>query len=96
MLFVQELQQVKSALFGLRNEMQDAVARASEVWQLRGKVEELQKELILMGELQQKYRDSFFQMPLSMCHEEEKAHLWNSFSQEIRGLSQNFCTIRST
>jgi hypothetical protein len=87
MLFIQELQQVKSALFGVRNEMQDAVARASEVWQLRGKVEELQKELILMGELQQKYRDSFFQMPLVMCHEEEKAHLRNSYFQEIRGLS---------
>jgi hypothetical protein len=82
-------------LFGVSNEMQDAVARASEVMQLRGKVEELQKELILMGELQQKYRDSFFQIPLIMCHEEEKAHLRNSYVQEIRGLSQNLCTTES-
>lgn len=83
---------MKSLFFEVTNEMQHAVAEASAGQQLRGNLEELQKELILMGELQQKYRDRFSQLPLLRHYEEERAHLHNSYREELKGLSLNSCT----
>jgi tuberous sclerosis protein 1 len=81
---------VQSKLFEVGNEMQQAVAQASAGERLRGDMEQLQKELILMGELQQKYRDRFSQLPLLRHYEDEVAHLQDSYYEEIRGLSLNF------
>jgi tuberous sclerosis protein 1 len=76
-------------LFEVGNEMQQAVARASAGERLRGDMEQLQKELILMGELQQKYRDRLSQLPVLRHSEDEVAHLQDSYSEEIKGLSLN-------
>jgi tuberous sclerosis protein 1 len=80
--------------FEITNEMQHAVAQASAGQQLRGNLEDLQKELILMGELQQKYRDRFSQLPLLRHYEEEMAYMQKSYCEELRGLSLNSCTIK--
>jgi tuberous sclerosis protein 1 len=73
-------------LFEVGNEMQQAVAQASAGEQLRGDMARLQKELILMGELQQKYRDRFSQLPLLRHYVEELAHLQDTYCEEIRGV----------
>lgn len=80
---------MQSMLFEVGNEMQQAVAQASVGHQLRGHMEQLQKELILMGELQQKYRDRFSQLPLLRHSEDELAHLQDSYHEEIKGMSFN-------
>ncbi|XP_023715009.1 hamartin isoform X2 [Cryptotermes secundus] len=85
---MKELQQVKSVFFEVTNEMQHAVAEASAGQQLRSNLEELQKELILMGELQQKYRDRFSQLPLLRHYEEEQAHLHHSYREELKGVNE--------
>lgn len=85
---------MKSMFFEITNEMQHAVAQASAGQQLRGNLEDLQKELILMGELQQKYRDRFSQLPLLRHYEEEMAYMQKSYCEELRGLSLNSCTIK--
>lgn len=76
---------MQSKLFEVENEMQQAIAQASAGEQLRGDMEQLQKELILMGELQQKYRDHFSQLPLLRHYEDEVAHLQDSYCEEIKG-----------
>lgn len=83
-----EFQQMESMLFEVGNEMQQAVAQASAGHQLRGHMEHLQKELILMGELQQKYRDRFSQLPLLRQSEDELAHLQDSYHEEIKGVNE--------
>ncbi|PSN42592.1 hypothetical protein C0J52_08706 [Blattella germanica] len=83
-----EFQQVESMLFEVGNEMQQAIAQASAGERLRGDMEQLQKELILMGELQQKYRDRFSQLPLLRHHEDEVALLQDSYCEEIKGITE--------
>ncbi|XP_069705374.1 hamartin isoform X2 [Periplaneta americana] len=82
-----EFQQVESMLFEVGNEMRQAVAQASAGEQLRGDMEQLQKELILMGELQQKYRDRFSQLPLRN-NEEEVAYIQDAYCEEIRAINE--------
>jgi len=77
---------MESMLFEVGNEMQQAVAQASAGQQLRSHMEQLQKELILMGELQQKYRDRFSQLPLLRHSEDELTHLQDSYHEEIKGV----------
>lgn len=88
-IFLQEFQQMESMLFDVGNEMRQAVAQASAGQQLRSHVEQLQKELVLMGELQQKFRDRFSQLPLLRHSEDEVAHLQDSYHEEIKGLPFN-------
>ena len=74
-------------LFEVGNEMRQAVAQASAGERLRRDTEQLQKELILMGELQQKYRDRFAQLPLLRHHEEELVLLQDAYCSEMKGIS---------
>lgn len=91
-----ECQKMESVLFEVGNEMQQAVAQASAGQQLRSHMEQLQKELILMGELQQKYRDRFSQLPLLRHSEDELAHLQDSYHEEIKGVNEMLDLRNST
>ncbi|KAJ9597282.1 hypothetical protein L9F63_011853, partial [Diploptera punctata] len=83
-----KFQKVESMLFEVGNEMKQAVAQASAGERLRRDIEQLQKELILMGEFQQKFRDRFAHLPLLRRHEEEMAYLQESYSSDIKGLNE--------
>lgn len=77
-----EFQHVKASLFSVGNELKEAEAQASLCEQLKAQIEYLQKELILMGEMQQKYREKISQLALlsddrtligqECCYEEVK------------------------
>lgn len=80
-----EFLQVKSALFTVGNELKEAVAQASLGEQLRAQIDYLQKELILMGEMQQKYRERISQLAL---HSDAKSSIGQeSCVEEVRNLN---------
>ncbi|XP_066991586.2 hamartin isoform X2 [Anabrus simplex] len=85
---MKELQQTEAMLFDMGNEMKQAVAQASVGEQLRDNLEQLQKKLLLMGELQQKYRDRFSQLPLLRHHEDESTILKDAYYEEVKSLQE--------
>ncbi|XP_071443239.1 hamartin isoform X2 [Hetaerina americana] len=83
-----ELHSVESSLFAVRVELHHVLEQASVGEQLRGELEHLQKEMVLMGELQQQYRDSFSQQALHKHGEEELTMLQETFNEERKTIQQ--------
>ncbi|XP_063230787.1 hamartin [Bacillus rossius redtenbacheri] len=76
----QEFSKVESVLFAAtKDHPQSAV-----IEQLRTSLEQAHKEIILMGELQQKYRERFSQLTVLQNFEEEKVQLLESYRQEVQ------------
>ncbi|KAK6627296.1 hypothetical protein RUM44_009773 [Polyplax serrata] len=80
-----EFQQVEGMLFSLGNELKEATAQASAGEQLKSQVEYLQKELILMGELLQKYREKISHFTLQS--DEKNSILHEYYVEEVRNLN---------
>ncbi|KAG8232141.1 hypothetical protein J437_LFUL012151 [Ladona fulva] len=83
-----ELRSVESSLFAVKVELQHVLEKASAGEQLCEELEHLQKEMVLMGELQQRYRDSFSQQALQKHGEEEISLLQETCNEEIKGMQQ--------
>lgn len=80
-----EFQQVEAMLFSLGNELKEATAQASAGEQLKSQVEYLQKELILMGELLQKYREKISHF--SLQSDEKYSITQEYYVEEVRNLN---------
>ncbi|KAL0280269.1 UNVERIFIED_CONTAM: hypothetical protein PYX00_001611 [Menopon gallinae] len=82
---LKEFQQVQASLFSVGNELKEATAQASLGEQLKAQIEYLQKELILMGEMQQKYRERIHQ--LTMQSEESHSISTKYYNEEVKNLN---------
>lgn len=80
-----KFQQVEAMLFSLGNELKEATAQASAGEQLKSQVEYLQKELILMGELLQKYRERVTHLTLQS--DEKYSITQEYYVEEVRNLN---------
>ncbi|XP_046388125.1 hamartin isoform X2 [Ischnura elegans] len=85
---IKELQNVESSLFAVRVELRQVLEKASAGEQLRGELEHLQKEMVLMGELQQRYRDSFSQQALQKRGTEELSMILDTLNEESKNMHQ--------
>ncbi|KAK7868190.1 hypothetical protein R5R35_003057 [Gryllus longicercus] len=92
---LKEMQIAEAKLFDLGTEMKQAIAQVVVGEQLKESVEQLQKKLLLMGELQQRYRDRFSQLSLLKCPDEEVTVLQDSYISEVQSL-QEMLEIRSS
>ncbi|XP_044732259.1 hamartin isoform X2 [Chrysoperla carnea] len=83
-----ERQQTEATLLDLRNEMHFAITQAIAGEQVRADFEQLQKEHILLGELQLKYQERFADLPNLKCRDEEIEFMTEAYAQEIEALNQ--------
>lgn len=72
-------------MFTVGNELKEATAQASLGEQLKAQIEYLQKELILMGELQLKYRERIHF--LTMQSEESHSISTKYYNEEVKNLN---------
>lgn len=76
---------MEAVLFSVGNELKRALAQATAGEQLKSQVEYLQKEFIIMGEMQQKYRERLNQLTLQT---DEKHSIYQEcYVEEVRGLA---------
>ncbi|GLV45534.1 Tsc1 [Carabus blaptoides fortunei] len=75
-------------VFRLEAEMGVALHCASQSERLRAELEHLQRELLLSGELNQRYRERLDQWPLMEHRHEEARMLAEAYSEEVRGFQQ--------
>lgn len=80
-----EFQRVEAMLFSAGNELKEATAQASAGEQLKSQVEYLQKELLLMGEMLQKYRERIGQMVLQS--DEKYSITQEYYFEEVKNLN---------
>lgn len=81
----QELEKAQSKIFDLSSEVKQLQESASVGERLGGELNQLQREMVLMGEMQQRQRERFAQLPLLAQHNEEAAKARDACREEIAG-----------
>lgn len=85
-----EVQNVSGELFDLRNDMQQATYQANLGQQYREELTNLQKEMILLGEIQIKCREKLAELNSLKARDAELDFLQQSYKEEIIGLFEFF------
>lgn len=81
-----EVQNVSGELFDLRNDMQQALHQANLGQQYREELTNLQKEMILLGEIQIKCREKLAELNSLKARDAELDYLQQAYKEEIIGL----------
>lgn len=84
----QMLQNCQAELLTAKLALKDIQSKVSTNEELRRELEMRNKELVLMGELQQKYREKFNSLPLPPNAKAETVQLKATFALEIQALKQ--------
>lgn len=85
-----EVQNVSGELFDLKNDMQQALYQANLGQQYREELTNLQKEMILLGEIQIKCREKLAELNSLKARDAELDYLQQSYKEEIIGLFNFF------
>lgn len=82
---MQNLEKAQSLIFDLSSEVKQLQESASVSERLGGELGQLQREMVLLGEMQQRHRDRFNQLPLLAQHHEEATRLRDACREDIAG-----------
>uniref|UniRef100_A0A1B6KCA2 Uncharacterized protein n=2 Tax=Graphocephala atropunctata TaxID=36148 RepID=A0A1B6KCA2_9HEMI len=83
-----ELNETKASLFNATNELHHVTTVASEGQGLRESVTRLQRELVVGGEVQERYRQRVNSLLRHLQHSTEVEITQNSFSSQVSALNQ--------
>ncbi|KAF4532213.1 hypothetical protein B566_EDAN002276 [Ephemera danica] len=90
-----ELEKAQSVIFDLSSECRQLQECASVGERLGGELNQLQREMMLLGELQQRQQDHLVHLPLMSQHHEETLRVKDACKEEIAGVKQQL-EVRSS